>query len=197
MKYICVILFLTLLAPVKGSVNGCNFGITNTLIVGATHSYTIGQGAWGPRKYTWTWGDGSSPSISYSTPNNFTSASHTFSNNGVYTFTVNSCDSASGAGCLSYGIYTLSVSGLPTAIIENNLNVNLAAYPNPFNDRVTIENAEFDQVEVRNCIGQIVISETFSTVNNYKLNTAHLYSGVYFICILNDRKLLKVFKSHK
>jgi hypothetical protein len=197
MKYIFIIPFLILLVPSKGYSFGCNFGITNTLIVGATHSYTIGQGPWGVRKYTWNWGDGSAPNTTYSDQNNFTSSSHTYSDNGIYTLSINACDSASGAGCLSYGNFTISVNGIATGLSENNPLNKIQVYPNPFSNHIVVENENFNKIEVRNYIGELMLSESFSDISYYKLNTENLCSGIYFIYVFNNRKQLNVFRSFK
>ncbi|MBA3664977.1 MAG: PKD domain-containing protein [Bacteroidetes bacterium] len=89
---------------------GCNFAITNSTTVGATRSFTVGQGPWGPRKYTWDFGDGTNI-ISYSTPTNSVYATHTYSLNGAYSMTISAQDSL-GGGCLSYMIYNVSITGI-------------------------------------------------------------------------------------
>jgi hypothetical protein len=111
MKYLLtIIVFIAGVYSLKAEVNGCNFAITNSTTVGAMRSFTVGQGPWGPRKYTWNFGDGTNY-ISYSTPTNSVYATHTFSLNGVYSMTINAQDSL-GGGCLAYMIYSISITGI-------------------------------------------------------------------------------------
>ncbi|MBS1637273.1 MAG: PKD domain-containing protein [Bacteroidetes bacterium] len=88
---------------------GCNFGITAKTHAGLNCNITIGQGPWGPRMYTWQFGDGTT-GISYSNASNTTAIAHTYPGSGVYTMTITSQDST-GGGCVSWITDTIQVSG--------------------------------------------------------------------------------------
>jgi hypothetical protein len=165
-------------------VSGCNFGVTNTVVVGSSYSYTIGQGPWGVRKYTWIWGDGSANTITYSTPTNSTFASHTYTANGAYTWTVNACDSATGAGCLSYGVFTLNiVDSTETGIAENKkLEKDIFICPTPFNEEINIAAGfRFDEIIIYDVTGKKISAQKFFRSDHFILETSSVLPGCYFI----------------
>lgn len=195
MKNTLAILFIILFSSKINAV-GCNFGFTNTVIVGSTHSYTIGQGPWGIRKYTWNFGDGSQNVISYSNQNNITFATHTFSTNGNYTLNITACDSLSGAGCISFGNFAISVMGVVnTGLYQNNTINALILYPEIFSESFEIKNGYFNKIEVINSSGEIIISENFATTNYYKLHLFAIPIGIYYVSIYNETKRIKIVKT--
>ena len=75
-------------------------------------------------------------------------------------------------------IYTVGVS-------EQTGN-NITLYPNPVNDKLTIEaEAALGTVEIYNLMGALVYSQKGCT-NKVEVNTSDLQSGIYFIRMTND-----------
>ena len=76
-------------------------------------------------------------------------------------------------------IYTVGVS-------EQTGN-NITLYPNPVNDKLTIEaEAALGTVEIYNLMGALVYSQKGCT-NKVEINTSDLQSGIYFIRMTNDK----------
>ena len=66
-------------------------------------------------------------------------------------------------------------------------NHTLVLYPNPVNDKLTIEaeNA-IDTVEIYNLMGALVYSQK-DCANKMEINTSNLQNGIYFIRMTNDK----------
>ena len=63
---------------------------------------------------------------------------------------------------------------------------NMTLYPNPVNDKLTIEaEAALGTVEIYNLMGALVYSQKGCT-NKVEINTSDLQSGIYFIRLTND-----------
>ena len=63
---------------------------------------------------------------------------------------------------------------------------NITLYPNPVNDKLTIEaEAALGTVEIYNLMGALVYSQKGCT-NKVEVNTSDLQSGIYFIRMTND-----------
>ena len=63
---------------------------------------------------------------------------------------------------------------------------NITLYPNPVNDKLTIEaEATLGTVEIYNLMGALVYSQKGCT-NKVEINTSDLQSGIYFIRMTND-----------
>ena len=64
---------------------------------------------------------------------------------------------------------------------------NLVFYPNPVNDKLTVETQEaIGKVEIYNLMGTLVYSQK-GCANKVEINTADLQSGIYFIRLTNDK----------
>ena len=64
---------------------------------------------------------------------------------------------------------------------------NLILYPNPVNDKLTIEAQEaIGTVEIYNLMGAMTYSQK-NCGNKVEINTADLQSGIYFIRLTNDK----------
>ena len=64
---------------------------------------------------------------------------------------------------------------------------NITLYPNPVNDKLTIEaEAALGTVEIYNLMGALVYSQKGCT-NKVEINTSDLQSGIYFIRMTNDK----------
>ena len=86
---------------------------------------------------------------------------------------------------------------LPAEVDENQTEVSFHAYPNPFNDQITIDLPQeqwIDQLTISNQAGEIVYQTGQTRKIRYDL--AGLASGIYFVQIVSDgvvsrQKLLK------
>ncbi len=190
-----IILFLCFL-PFKDYSIGCNFGFTHTVIIGASHSYTIGQGPWGKRKYIMNWGDGSSLDIAYSTPTNSVYISHTYSVNGNFVLSINSSDTL-GGGCLSFGNFNISVNYFTTNLIENNLPDVFSQ--TIFNNEIILKPSQFtlSKIEIRGISGELLIAEKLIRDQINKINTGFLNVGVYVLYLYGEGDRIKVIKAIK
>jgi hypothetical protein len=64
---------------------------------------------------------------------------------------------------------------------------NLVLYPNPVNDKLTVEAQEaIGTVEIYNLMGAMVYNQK-NCGNKVEINTADLQSGIYFIHMMNDK----------
>jgi hypothetical protein len=67
-------------------------------------------------------------------------------------------------------------------------NSNIAVYPNPANNVVTIENAENAQITIVNMVGQVVASQVANS-NRESINISDLSNGTYVIRIENGNEV--------
>ncbi len=65
---------------------------------------------------------------------------------------------------------------------------NIAIYPNPANNVVTVENAENAQITIVNMVGQIVASQVVNS-NRESINISDLSNGTYVIRIENGNEI--------
>ncbi len=122
--------------------------------------------------YRWYFGDGDS---SYQrTP------THVYKGSGIYLVTlvvVNHC---------TENTYTQNVHiNLPTGIVTTDANMEVAVYPNPAKDKVTIENKSNRQlttVQIYNATGAIVYQENIKS-NTHEIPLNSMASGIYQIRI--------------
>jgi hypothetical protein len=100
---------------------------------------------------------------------------------GIYT--VNGTDAN---GCVGTANVILSVNEC-TGIQEPGLENGIRIYPNPVNDKVTIEinNAGENTVEVLDVTGRIVKQVMANSIKT-ELNTAELAGGVYYVRVQSD-----------
>ncbi len=185
-KFFLIILFSLQFNQAKSQNQniGCNFGITASVVVGATHSYTVGQGPWGKRKYTWFWGDNTKDS-SYTNSVDITWSQHTYSLNGMYTMTITARDSATNAGCVVSGVFQVTVTGVPssTGIHANEYNNLVNVYPNPFHNKISVSNSKCNKVEIRNILGKLMALQTCKESEIVNIETNDFESGLYFLLL--------------
>jgi hypothetical protein len=83
---------------------------------------------------------------------------------------------------------------LVTAVLENQTDVNqLSISPNPFNDFTTIQsNSMLHEAEVNlyNVFGQKVKTINRISGNEIKIDRDNLASGIYFIRLTKDNKII-------
>ena len=73
-----------------------------------------------------------------------------------------------------------------TVGVGEQMGNNITLYPNPVNDKLTIEaESALGTVEIYNLMGALVYSQKGCT-NKVEINTSDLQSGIYFIRMTND-----------
>ncbi|MDO5316489.1 MAG: C25 family cysteine peptidase [bacterium] len=73
-----------------------------------------------------------------------------------------------------------------TVGVGEQMGNNITLYPNPVNDKLTIEaEADLGTVEIYNLMGALVYSQKGCT-NKVEINTSDMQSGIYFIRMTND-----------
>ena len=82
------------------------------------------------------------------------------------------------------------ITGIPAT---NSANVSLTVYPNPTNSILNIddEKKQFQNatIEIKNYLGQVVLSSPF----NSQINLQNLSAGMYFLTV-KDKDYLKTVK---
>lgn len=154
---------------------------------------------------TWTWGDGTSSTG--------LSPNHTYSTPGWYSICVTaffSCGDSS-SYCQSDSVYRSSAQMISVHVInmttgiQTNTNsmTSLQAYPNPFTDDLTIKLTSYENkpltCSIFDLMGNLVRKESVLVNkgdNEFKLKTADMGKGVYFIQVSGGGKAstLKVVK---
>ena len=69
-------------------------------------------------------------------------------------------------------------------VMENETDM-VAMYPNPVSDRLTVQAANLQSVEVYNLMGQLVMTTTSSVIDMAELN-----QGIYFVRVMTDGKAI-------
>jgi hypothetical protein len=123
------------------------------------------------------------PTYSWSGPNSFTSnvqnpviVNASTLNIGTYTLTINN------GGCVETVTTQITLISPCTGINENSNNALLFnAFPNPFNDELTIDVNEPSQITITNALGQVV--KTVNVNGPIKLDTEDLPKGIYVLCV--------------
>lgn len=119
-------------------------------------------------------------------PSGGNSSMGTFYNSGTYTLVLS--DAASNCSIASTPV-TLTEVNCTTGLDELPNNI-FNIYPNPTNGIINIDLETINDnmvIELRNALGQIVLSEKVTTLHT-QLNTNNLLSGVYFIKVGNTTK---------
>lgn len=84
--------------------------------------------------------------------------------------------------------------------VEGDEVQNLQAYPNPVSGMLTIDNCgNFDQLEVVEISGRVVLSATTFNENRVELNMGDLSNGVYFLKLSStsgDSEVLRIIKAN-
>lgn len=82
----------------------------------------------------------------------------------------------------------------PVVALDPNQNLSTKVYPNPFVDRLLIENEGFDGeerlLELFEVNGKTRVATSITTPT-YTLETSNLQSGIYFYALKNDGKTLQ------
>ncbi len=75
-----------------------------------------------------------------------------------------------------------------TGVQSNNVNQNIAVYPNPANNQLHVDNVEGGTISVYNLVGEKVMEVTNANKFN-TLNTADLAAGTYIVKVVNDNQV--------
>jgi hypothetical protein len=158
--------------------------------------------------YMWDFGDGSTSTLPYPT--------HTYAAPGNYMICLtvaDPVDSCTSTWCDSSAAFRLSTSALigtfivqaPTGIKEvKNALSDTRLFPNPMADQSSLQFnsaiAANGKIEVVGILGNVLVSENVSITkgtNEFKVNTATLASGVYYINISANDHVLGSLKAVK
>lgn len=154
---------------------------------------------------TWTWGDGTSSTGIY--------PSHTYSTPGWYSICVEAYFACADTAtyCQSDSVYRSSAQMISVYVINTQSGIqtntssmtSLQAYPNPFTDDLTVKLTSYENkpltCSVFDMMGNLVLRESVLVNkgdNEFKLKTADMGKGVYFIQVSGNGKTstLKVVK---
>ena len=85
-------------------------------------------------------------------------------------------------------------AGLVNGVKENNTNLNLSVYPNPFTSNITvkIEQTGTYVVSLYDIRGKLILNESHSSTNQIQLNLKELSKGQYILTIQNDTQITTV-----
>jgi hypothetical protein len=88
---------------------------------------------------------------------------------------------------------TFELSNSSTNVINNNLNINFSVYPNPADDKITLdlysENSSKITLVITNILGKQIRQyslSTFAGENRFNIGLADFENGVYFINFNNN-----------
>lgn len=105
--------------------------------------------------------------------------------------------SISGNGKVVQGLQQPYEVSVVTGINDLQINLKVAAYPNPITDylTLTIEHPELSQFsyQLLDVQGKILKQEKLRN-NNTNIKTNNLNNGIYFLKVLSKQKQLKTFK---
>jgi PKD repeat protein len=151
----------------------------------------------GTLSYLWNFGDGNTstqqyPFHQYAVPGQYVVCLQVTSTSSFTTCTDTYCDSSS-VQRMAAGFQMSSITVIPqtvTGIKQNELVKSLTAYPNPFNDQLTIEleltaNASNISYEVYDALGKVVLKNKISD-SKTNLNTGTLTNGFYFLSVKDE-----------
>ncbi|MGE4287624.1 MAG: lamin tail domain-containing protein [Salinivirgaceae bacterium] len=98
----------------------------------------------------------------------------------------------------TYQLFPRSLADIITVGIEEELFGNVAVFPNPFNNVITVNGlANAKQIRVSNILGQEVMKVNLAGQESKDISTDNLNRGVYFVTITdgnNNAKTVKVVK---
>lgn len=112
------------------------------------------------------------------------------------------CDFDPGIGVFNlthtggYNVFVYKMSELAMSISENSSSTDINIYPNPTSDFLNIKaNSHYSslQIEIANALGQIVLAESMKD-KSLQINTKDLATGLYFLKLLSDNKIIATQK---
>ena len=80
-----------------------------------------------------------------------------------------------------------NVIGIPASVATMTNIANVAIYPNPVSDELTVkvDNDSYNTITITNTLGQQMMKQEFSGTQT-KVNVKTLPSGVYYITLRGD-----------
>ena len=85
--------------------------------------------------------------------------------------------------------YTDSITVVLAGVEDINAMNNVAVYPNPFNNELTISNiATVTEIKIVNMIGKEIFSQSNSLNNQIQINLANLETGIYFVVLIDENQ---------
>jgi len=136
--------------------------------------------------YRWNFGDGSPEEMGYM-------VQHQYQRNDIYTVTLyleGECTGLIINNKRTVDVFNARGEGGSTGIGNIDPAGNIAIYPNPASDRLTIENlseAHMQRISVYNVLGQVILSEETDSDKRHELRTSGLASGLYTLRIETDK----------
>jgi predicted dienelactone hydrolase len=100
----------------------------------------------------------------------------------------------SGTGITSEQNCSLETAGTG---LETTTNIAVSIYPNPFEDQTTIQSSqdlENVTLSVYNSLGQEVLKQKYQSGNRFILHRNGLNSGIYFLNVCSENKLVTIQK---
>lgn len=143
--------------------------------------------------WNWQFGDGSNVVNTINTTHYYGSASTPttyVSSDNLIVKSMKMSGYSTGVKTFDTKSWTITVNTCNVGLVENNISTQVAIYPNPATDKVTVyvNNANADsQINVLNALGQVVLTRTDLSDKN-ELNTESLAKGVYFVRVGNGKQ---------
>ena len=135
--------------------------------------------------YTWDFGDGANSTLS--------SPSHAYSSTGSFTVIL----TGSSGNCSDSDTIILNIG--VNDVLYPELDSEFTIYPNPVNDKVTIEFVKsntYEELKIIDNLGKIVFQKKLSSVVVENIDMRKYSSGLYSFMLSGDQKtrVIKVFK---
>jgi PKD repeat protein len=111
--------------------------------------------------------------------------SHTFTDYGVFNVKLTVKNRANQTSSVTKSVNIV----LNTAIKQAENSNSFRVYPNPVNDKLTVEWNGKAEISVCNSLGQIIISEK-DAVNSIEINTQHWQTGIYLLSVQHGNSIV-------
>lgn len=96
--------------------------------------------------------------------------------------------------------HSLTQKPCMVGIEEKEDNINVAIFPNPASNNLTIEttnNTKIEGLKIYNCLGELLINEPVNALLKHNVNIEDLKSGIYFLEIITENKITIIKKFSK
>ncbi len=145
----------------------------------------------------WTWAGGTHNVTSAVVPGGAATFASPTQATGTFSYTITtagsygySCTIHAGSGMV--GGFTVSGVG----ILEPSVDLLVSAYPNPFQDKITLKyGKQIESVKIFNVVGEEIKSiELVATEEKKEIDFEGIPSGIYFIRTYNDGNVIETKK---
>lgn len=130
--------------------------------------------------YKWTFGDGTSPSLS-------AIPTHTYAEPGTYLVTL---EVSSSCGKAEFYTYATVVQGIAEIELAKN---HLKVYPNPTNQLLNINTYDgvyIQKIELINTLGQKHLEQSYPNLENVQIDVQQLPAGIYYLNVHSNKGLM-------